>query len=447
MPEFDDTCVAPPQEGGPATGPMRPVDTCAEADDAWRRHELLCRIGLALGAKLSCIEAADAVRRFGSVSAAMGVAHSELEDFKRGLSQKLSICGARVRNGDAERELEECERAGVRLVMLGDSEYPELLSRIHDPPLLLYVRGKFTDVEDLSIAIVGSRNADYYGAKTAHTLATELAQRGVCVASGLARGIDTAAHRGALEAGGRTVAVVGSGLVDLYPPENRRLADEIAESGAVVSEFPLKTPGIPRNFPQRNRIISGLSLGVVVAQGSVRSGSLITARLAVEQNREVFAVPGKVDSEDHRGCHHLIREGATLIECADHIFEQIDALQVLSEAYKNQEALNPPALLFDPMAANKEESHATVGDAVPSGAPKAKSRRTSPAKKARKPAALGKTPLEVAILKSLKPSDGINIEELVAKLSATTGEVASTLMALEMRGLIRQLPGRYYVLG
>lgn len=416
-------------------------------DEAWRNHELLCRVGLALGAKLSCVEAADLIRRFGSVSAAMGVAHSELEDYKRGLSQKLSICGARVRNGDAEREVEECERSGVRLLMLGDAEYPELLARIHDPPLLLYLRGQFTEIENLAIAIVGSRNADYYGAKTAHTLATELATSGVCVVSGLARGIDTAAHRGALEAGGRTVAVVGSGLGDLYPPENRRLADEIAESGAVVSEFPLKTPGIPRNFPQRNRIISGMSLGVVVAQGSIRSGSMITARLAVEQNREVFAVPGKVDSEDHRGCHQLIREGATLIESADHIFHQLEPLQMLSEAYRNQDALNPPPLLFDPLAAGDGAASLDTADAP---SPTCKPTRKKPAsdhKKRTKPAALGKTPLEVAILKSLKPSDGVNVEELVAKLSATTGEVASTLMALEMRGLIRQLPGRYYVLG
>lgn len=441
------------------------TDAFAPTNPEARRHELLCRIALAIGAKLSCIDAVDIVRRFGSVAGAFGASHVELEDFRRGLSQKLTVCAARYRNGDAEREADECERAGVRLVMLGDPEYPRILATIQDPPLLLWLRGRFTEVEDLGIAIVGSRNADYYGAKVAHSMAADLAGRGVCVISGLARGIDTAAHRGALESKGRTVAVVGSGLGELYPPENKRLADEIAESGVVVSEFPLKTPGIPRNFPQRNRIISGMSLGVVVVQGGLRSGSLITARLALEQNREVFAVPGKVDGEDHRGCHQLIREGATLVEEAEHVVEQIEALRMLSEAYQQQAALNPGPMLFDPMATRDDTSSigtsglsvagvdGGVESATNSASPATSGRRPAVGQmrgksggKKPKPATLGRTPLETSILKSLKPSDGVNVEELVAALGVGVGEAASTLMTLEMRGLIRQLPGRNYVL-
>lgn len=423
-----------------------------------REHELRLRVALAMAQKVAPGEAVKLLQRFGSLSGAFGASHGELETLQRGMSQKLAITAGRVKNGEVDDQIAETERAGARLLLLEDGEFPELLRHIPDPPLLLWIRGRLTEEDRLSIGIVGSRNSDYYGAKTSHGLAADLAQLGVTVVSGLARGIDTAAHRGALEARGRTVAVVGSGLVELYPPENRRLAEEIAESGAVLSEFPLKTPGIPRNFPQRNRILSGLSLGVVVVQAGMRSGSLITAKFANSQGREVFAVPGKVDCDDHRGCHWLIREGAKLTEGVEDIVNEIPALEMFSEEFRQQAALNPEPMLFAPVPVGSQsgdgdsgvddsESPAAKGPQSERSADKRASPKKGKHRASRAKVAIGQSPLEVAILKALKPSDGVNVEELVANLGVAPHEAASTLMSLEMRGLVRQLPGRNYVLG
>lgn len=213
---------------------------------------------------------------------------------------------------------------GQHILTLADTDYPPALLEIPDPPSLLYVRGNSALLQRPGLGMVGSRNATPQGLQTAENFARTLAAQGHCIISGLALGIDAAAHRGALAAGGETIAVIGTGADRLYPARNRELALAIIERGAIVSEFPLGTPAIAANFPRRNRIISGLSRGVLVVEAAPESGSLITARLAAEQGREVFAIPGSIHSPVSRGCHKLIRQGAKLVETAQDILEEFN---------------------------------------------------------------------------------------------------------------------------
>ena len=221
-----------------------------------------------------------------------------------------------------DRSMAWAAQPGQHIVTLADAEYPKALLEIADPPCLLYVRGNPGLLEKRGLAVVGSRNATPQGVQTAENFAKALAGKGLAIISGLALGIDAAAHRGALAAGGETIAVIGTGADRLYPARNRELALAIAEHGAIVSEFPLGTPAIAANFPRRNRIISGLSRGVLVVEAALESGSLITARLAAEQGREVFAIPGSIHSPVARGCHKLIKQGAKLVETAQDILEE-----------------------------------------------------------------------------------------------------------------------------
>jgi DNA processing protein len=217
--------------------------------------------------------------------------------------------------GKAEAEIERLEKLGARVITLEDEEYPPLLREIYDPPIALYVRGDLKAACDRPcLAIVGSRRCSTYGINAAQSLARDLAAQGLTIVSGMARGIDAAAHRGALEAGEKTVAVVGTGLETTYPKEHKKLEDEIAAAGAVISEFPLGTPPLPQNFPYRNRVLSGLCLGVLIVEAAEHSGSLITARLAYEQGREVFAVPGNITSQTSFGPNYLIKDGAKLVQ-------------------------------------------------------------------------------------------------------------------------------------
>lgn len=230
---------------------------------------------------------------------------------------------------DADRIKPDVDWLGVadhHLVTWNDPDYPPLLREVADAPVALYVRGDRSALVDVQLAIVGSRNATLVGQQNATAFARALTRAGFTITSGLALGIDAAAHRGALAADGRTVAVAGHGLDRTYPPRNRELAEAVAGNGALVSEFPIGTPPLAGNFPVRNRIISGLAVGVLVVEAAVRSGSLITARLAAEQGREVFAVPGSIHSPLARGCHALIRQGAKLVEEAEHVLEELGAL-------------------------------------------------------------------------------------------------------------------------
>jgi DNA processing protein len=297
---------------------------------------------------------------------------------------------------DVETELRKIARVGVRLVTRTDEEYPVNLTHLHDPPPFLYVRGAFVPADRIAIAIVGSRFASSYGRGVARDLAQGLAEKGVTIVSGLARGIDAEAHRAALAAGGRTIAVLGSGLDVVYPREHRALAEEIPLSGAVISEFPLGSKPDAVHFPYRNRVISGLALGTVVVEATDNSGSLITARCALDQNREVFAVPGNITTNRSRGPHRLIKDGAKLVEGIDDILNEIAP------------ALAPPC-------------------------------STPPA-----PAA----PLEPheSVLVGLFDGEPLHVDTLIARSGLGAARVLEVLLGLELKGVVTQLPGTHFAL-
>lgn len=243
-----------------------------------------------------------------------------------GVDQRTAIQILGARRPEVDSDLEWAEQTGNHLICHADAAYPALLRQISDPPALLYVRGNPEVLLAPQIAIVGSRNCTPGGAQNACEFAMQCAAAGLVVTSGLALGIDAAAHRGAIDIGGGTVAVTGTGVNRVYPWRNRKLAEEIVEQGAMISEFPLDTVARPANFPQRNRIISGLAIATLVVEATERSGSLITARLAAEQGREVMAVPGSIHNPQARGCHRLIRDGATLVQDAQDIAAELGGL-------------------------------------------------------------------------------------------------------------------------
>lgn len=249
----------------------------------------------------------------------------------------------------AETQLYQIKKHRVHLVSYWDHDYPEILKSIYDPPVLLYIKGNLNGKDQCKIAVVGMRSPSQYGRWTAERMGEDLARNGITVVSGMARGIDTLAHYGALKVSGKTVAVLGSGVNVVYPPENRKLYEKIVEAGAVISEFPMNAEPAGGHFPRRNRIISGLSLGTVVVEAGERSGALITAYMALDQGREVFAIPGSIRSPKSRGTHKLLKEGAKLVECVEDILteipgwvvdgkrssEKIDVLKILSDQEKS----------------------------------------------------------------------------------------------------------------
>jgi DNA processing protein len=303
-----------------------------------------------------------------------------------------------------DRELKALERLPIRIMTILDPDYPARLKTIHDPPPLLSVSGALSEADHHAVAIVGTRHATPSGRIVTEQLSHGLAAAGLTVVSGLARGIDGAAHRSALEAGGRTIAVLGCGIDRTYPPEHLPLRKKIEEQGAVLSELPLGAYPHAQHFPKRNRIISGLSLGLVVVEAAPKSGSLITARLAAEQGREVFAVPGSVQSEQSRGTNGLIKQGAKLVEQAGDIIEEL--LPQMEPAFR----------------ARLEASGAALTHRVQSSVP-----------------VLGD---EEAALYGLLSPEPVHIDELIVKTGLPAAQVTSLLLTLELRGAIRQLPGR-----
>ena len=301
-----------------------------------------------------------------------------------------------------EAELDRLSRKEYRIITLADPDYPRLLREIPDPPPFLYVFGRL-DSSASKIAVVGSRNATGYGLTTTKNLCTGLASLGITIVSGMARGIDTAAHEGAMAGGGKTIAVLGSGLDRIYPVENTKLFHRISENGAVVSEFALSTKPEGHNFPMRNRIISGMSLGTVVVEATKKSGSLITARLAAEQNREVFAVPGSIQSFKSTGTHTLIKQGAKLVEHAQDIVEE---LTPFLENNNTSENAFPDEADEDLASLSVDESQVYI---------------------------------------ALEPYP-IHIDKLARKLSLEPGKLSSILLKLELNGMIQQLPGKFFIL-
>jgi DNA processing protein len=336
------------------------------------------------------------LERFDTPEQALKAPEGELAQV-RGLNAAVI---ASIRHHDyreyAERECEKVAKAGARVVDFLSGEYPKVLLEIPDPPPFLYMRGSLEGIEP-ALAIVGSRRASSYGMMTTARLAGELAGNGVTVVSGMARGVDTAAHRGALNSGGRSVGVLGCGIDVVYPPENSALFAEMALRGALISEFPMGTLPLAENFPRRNRIISGISRGVLVVEAAEKSGSLITAEYALEQGREVFAVPGNINFSSSRGANRLIKQGAKLVESVEDILEELPQRQ----------------------------------GAIASG--------SSPA------SGFCLTPQEAALYTLLAGSP-LHIDDIIVKSGLTVGDVSAILLRLELKGAIMQLPGKIFAI-
>lgn len=297
---------------------------------------------------------------------------------------------------DALAQLELAAQNGITVLTLDDPYYPRPLREIHDPPGVLWMRGTLTEEDALAVGIVGSRHATRYGKEQASRLAGGLCRAGLTVVSGLARGIDAAAHSGALEAGGRTIAVLGGGLLKLYPPEHQELADDVAAHGCILSEAPPGMPPMSGSFPQRNRVISGLSLGSIIVEAAERSGALITARHAAEQGREVFAVPGPIDSRLSRGTHKLIQDGAKLVGSVEDVLEELGPLA--------------------------EPVQSATGDQV------------------RSVQELALNEVEQAVLQAIDVK-ATSIDKVVETTALPVHRVLATVSVLEMRGLLRRVSG------
>jgi DNA processing protein len=353
------------------------------------------------------------IKYFGSAERVLGASVSELAKIDGvGFKTAERIASSRVKF-DAGAELELARKLGVWLVNLADERYPPVLKRIYDPPPVLYVKGSLGRQDNLAMSIVGSRHCSLYGQEQASRFAHFLGSAGFTICSGMARGIDTAAHQGALSAGGRTIAVQGCGLARVFPPENKKLFEMIAESGACLSELPLTAEPLAVNFPPRNRIIAGLSLGTIVVEAAPRSGALITAKAALDYDREVMAVPGKIDSPLSRGAHQLIKQGATLIESVEDIMEALGQIgEQLQEHVGNaaeQAAARAEKSLFNKDQLKLSDAERKIYDYL-----------------------------------TKEPS---HIEQIIAETNLTAGVVNATLISLRLKGLIKQYPGSLFTKG
>ena len=309
--------------------------------------ELVDAVRLALVSGVGPRHRQDLLGRFGSPAAVLMASSSELQSVS-GIGPKIAARIVAARDEiDVEAELALSAEHGIDVLTEAEASYPRPLRQIHDPPGVLFRRGAYLAQDELAIAIVGTRHATRYGLAQAERLASSLARVGFTIVSGLARGIDGAAHRGALDAGGRTVAVLGSGLLNIYPPEHAALARDVAASGCILSEAPSRMVPISGAFPQRNRIISGLTVGTIVVEAANRSGALITARHAYEQGREVFAVPGPIDSRLSHGCHSLIKDGAKLVESIDDVLAELGPLAEKIERGDGSVVAQPAELLLN----------------------------------------------------------------------------------------------------
>lgn len=348
------------------------------------------------------------IDHFQAPEAVFGASAKEIASL-RGFDEELARAVLQAPTSSAwEQEWEEMERRGVRLLTLEDEEYPENLRRSSFPPPLLYVRGKIEPMDCFAVSVIGSRRATQYGRMVAQEFTSRLVRAGLAIVSGFARGIDSVAHRAALDHGGRTLAVLGNGLAVCYPQENARLADSIAESGALISEYPMNTPPDRFNFPERNHLIAALGLGTLVVEAAEKSGALITAREALEENRFVFAVPGDITRENSRGCNALIQSGAKLVQSADDILAEMHG--VLRGLVREQDA---------------------SADTPNNGAP-------SPA------ASL--SPEEQMVYELLRQEPQC-FDVLLSQLDPErfgVQQLATVLLSLEMKRCIKQLPGRLY---
>jgi DNA processing protein len=319
----------------------------------------------------------------------------EVEGLRREIARRIV---KKEFSADPSKVLRSLEKWDAKILTFGNPAYPASLREIHDPPMVLYLRGGLIPQNFSFVAVVGSRNPTSYGLRAAENLAQGLARRGTGIVSGLARGIDSAAHWGCLSGHGFTVAVLGTGIDTVYPASNKKLFDEIARMGTLISEFPLGTPPEPKNFPIRNRIISGLGKGVIVVEATMNSGSLITASMALEQGREVFAVPGSIQSFKSRGCHFLIKQGAKLVENSDDVLDELGLNYTFApktDTFKTP--LSPPTDEWE------RKVYELVGDYP------------------------------------------IHIDEIAREGKLEPSVVSAALMRMELKGIIRQLPGKFFV--
>ncbi len=335
------------------------------------------------------------IDRFGTPSAVLHASKSDLHDVP-GIGKKLCDAIRQAHEIDVGPEIERCHKHQIRLLGRDHLQYPQRLREIEDSPVLIYSRGDLTPPDSMAIAIVGTRHATQYGIRQAHRFAYSLTMAGFTIVSGLARGIDAAAHRGALEAKGRTIAVLGSGLLNMYPQEHAELSLDISKNGALLSELPTLSAPRSGSFPRRNRIITGMSLGVIVVEAGERSGALISARHGMEQGREVFAVPGQIDNRMSRGCHRLIRDGAKLVESIDDVIEELGPLAVPLTLSAEQTVHHPAELKL-----NDQESK---------------------------------------VLNAIA-TEPTSIDHIVESTNLPIHRVLSTISVLEMRRLVRKISG------
>jgi DNA processing protein len=350
------------------------------------------------------------VEQFGGIERVYAAPLTALEAFGLPAAAAQSIALGKSLELAAE-EYDHARELGASVVVPGDAQYPKRLLEIYDPPLALYLKGDVEVIDKPGISVVGTRHPTPYGVSMAERLTCDLAARGLIIFSGMARGVDTAAHRGALNAHGRTVAIWGTGIDEVYPKENRKIADQILDSGgAVITEFPLGTFPAPQNFPVRNRIISGISLGVLVIEAAEYSGTRVTARCALEQGRDVFAVPGNVTNKNSWGPNTLIKQGAALVATWEDVWEELPADVRLS--------LTPPE---QPASTEQLTASLFEGAQLP--------------------------PHEKRVLALLRADESVHIDQLVERLNChlSSSEIFAALFELELSGRIRVLPGKYYV--
>lgn len=334
---------------------------------------------------------------FGSPERVLAAKTSELRQVDNVGSETADNIARWEETVDLAAELKRIEEFGARVLTLDSPEYPTYLREIHDPPIALYIWGHWTERDRTGIGVVGSRQTSHYGTECAKKLSYQLAYAGVTIISGLARGIDTAAHQGALAAKGRTVAVLGAGFHHLYPPENRALAEKIAESGALVSEFSMEVKPDRQTFPMRNRIISGMSRGLLVVEAGANSGALISANQAIDQGRNVYAVPGQIDRPTSIGSNRLIQQGAKLVTSAGDILQDLDLL------IPEEPVPRHPAARSEQLEGDEKTVFDGLGDSEAS------------------------------------------LDELVAKCGLPSHKVSSSLLTLEMRKLVKRLPGQFFI--
>ena len=332
-----------------------------------------------------------------------------------GIGKEIARKVTSLKEKDIDEDIDLAKKYNLKIITVDDEEYPENLKQIYDPPIVLYVKGELTGQDKLSVAIVGSRRASFYGLSCAEKFASDLSERNFTIVSGLARGIDTSAHKGALKQGGRTIAVIGSGFRHLYPQENKELAEEISRCGAVISEFPINAKPLSQNFPRRNRVISGLSLGVLVVEAARNSGALITADCALEQGRDVFALPGKIDSGNSFGTNGLIKQGAKLVSCADDIIEEFNIPMAL--------AIGSQTMVSRPITTNLNKRE--IKDAgLDSGVCLSGNE---------------------SLLYNFISDQPVLLDEIAEKTSISISEISGILLKLQMHKLITQLPGKQFI--